>query len=75
MTQPQKTFSDLFGCVISTDSGSDSGAGGCFAVGGDRYDYLLKYRKKNSIARPFAPDDGGGIFTAPSPLMILTSSS
>ena len=28
---------------------------------GDRYDYLLKYRKKQSIARPFAPDDGRGL--------------
>ena len=31
------------------------------SVDGDRYDYLLKYRKKNSIARPFAPDDGKGL--------------
>ena len=35
-----------------------SNAGGRMTTVGDRYDYLLKYAKRSSIATPFAPDDG-----------------
>ena len=41
--------------ATATATGTTAGAA---EVVGDRYDYLLKYRRKQSIARPFAPDAG-----------------
>ena len=38
--------------------GGSNAGGQVMTTVGDRYDYLLKYAKRSSIATPFAPDDG-----------------
>jgi hypothetical protein len=49
------------GGVTSCEGVEGDGADGATSIIGDRYDYLLKFSKRNSIAATFAPDDGHGM--------------
>ena len=54
--QPQNTTPASSSSSSSEQQRQQPQAAAGVSVVGDRYDYLLKYRKKHSIAQPFSPD-------------------
>jgi len=54
--QPQNTTPSSSSSSSSEQQRQQPQAAAGVSVVGDRYDYLLKYRKKHSIAQPFSPD-------------------